>query len=288
MLLARDGKAPKKAQRNPAGGRKPHPNFFLLIGGVIVGVMAVLILVGYVWTPYDTTGMSGADKFLAPCLAHPLGTDNFGRDILSRVMEGAGSTFLIALCVVLIGGIIGTVIGCLTGYFGGAADLVLMRVCDAITAFPSILLALVLINVFGMGKYQIILILGILFIPSFARVVRGEVAKERNLNYVASARLMGASHLRIMLVHILPNTRQVLLPTLAIGFNNAVLAEASMSFLGIGVKPPEVSLGYMMSESQSYMVRAPWYMLTCGSVIVLLILGVSLVGEGLQQKKWGR
>lgn len=288
MLLARDGKAPKKAQRNPAGGRKPHPNFFLLIGGVIVGVMAVLILVGYVWTPYDTTGMSGADKFLAPCLAHPLGTDNFGRDILSRVMEGAGSTFLIALCVVLIGGIIGTVIGCLTGYFGGAADLVLMRVCDAITAFPSILLALVLINVFGMGKYQIILILGILFIPSFARVVRGEVAKERNLNYVASARLMGASHLRIMLVHILPNTRQVLLPTLAIGFNNAVLAEASMSFLGIGVKPPEVSLGYMMSESQSYMVRAPWYMLTCGSVIVLLILGVSLIGEGLQQKKWGR
>lgn len=288
MLLARDGKAPKKAQRNPAGGREPHPNFFLLIGGVIVGVMAVLILVGYVWTPYDTTGMSGADKFLAPCLAHPLGTDNFGRDILSRVMEGAGSTFLIALCVVLIGGIIGTVIGCLTGYFGGAADLVLMRVCDAITAFPSILLALVLINVFGMGKYQIILILGILFIPSFARVVRGEVAKERNLNYVASARLMGASHLRIMLVHILPNTRQVLLPTLAIGFNNAVLAEASMSFLGIGVKPPEVSLGYMMSESQSYMVRAPWYMLTCGSVIVLLILGVSLIGEGLQQKKWGR
>lgn len=288
MLLARDGKAPKKAQRNPAGGRKPHPNFFLLIGGVIVGVMAVLILVGYVWTPYDTTGMSGADKFLAPCLAHPLGTDNFGRDILSRVMEGAGSTFLIALCVVLIGGIIGTVIGCLTGYFGGAADLVLMRVCDAITAFPSILLALVLINVFGMGKYQIILILGILFIPSFARVVRGEVAKERNLNYVASARLMGASHLRIMLVHILPNTRQVLLPTLAIGFNNAVLAEASMSFLGIGVKPPEVSLGYMMSESQSYMARAPWYMLTCGSIIVLLILGVSLVGEGLQQKKWGR
>lgn len=288
MLLARDGKAPKKAQRNPVGGRKPHPNFFLLIGGVIVGVMAVLILVGYVWTPYDTTGMSGADKFLAPCLAHPLGTDNFGRDILSRVMEGAGSTFLIALCVVLIGGIIGTVIGCLTGYFGGAADLVLMRVCDAITAFPSILLALVLINVFGMGKYQIILILGILFIPSFARVVRGEVAKERNLNYVASARLMGASHLRIMLVHILPNTRQVLLPTLAIGFNNAVLAEASMSFLGIGVKPPEVSLGYMMSESQSYMARAPWYMLTCGSVIVLLILGVSLVGEGLQQKKWGR
>ena len=266
MLLARDGKAPKKAQRNPAGGREPHPNFFLLIGGVIVGVMAVLILVGYVWTPYDTTGMSGADKFLAPCLAHPLGTDNFGRDILSRVMEGAGSTFLIALCVVLIGGIIGTVIGCLTGYFGGAADLVL-------------------INVFGMGKYQIILILGILFIPSFARVVRGEVAKERNLNYVASARLMGASHLRIIFRHILPNTVQVLLPIVAIGFNNAVLAEASMSYLGVGVQPPDASLGRMLSEAQTYLGRAPWYALFVGLAIVLMILGLSLLTEGLQQRR---
>ncbi|MFR2156775.1 MAG: hypothetical protein ACLS43_06450 [Evtepia gabavorous] len=103
MLLARDGKAPKKAQRNPAGGRKPHPNFFLLIGGVIVGVMAVLILVGYVWTPMTPRECPARTSFW-PCLAHPLGTDNFGRDILSRVMEGAGSTFLIALCVVLIGG----------------------------------------------------------------------------------------------------------------------------------------------------------------------------------------
>ncbi len=109
--------------------------------------------------------MSGADKFLGPCLAHPLGTDNFGRDLLSRIMEGAGSTFSIALCVVLIGGLVGTIIGCLTGYFGGVADLILMRVCDAITAFPSILLALVLITIIGQGKYPIILILGILFIP---------------------------------------------------------------------------------------------------------------------------
>ena len=141
------------------------------------------------------------------------------------------------------------------------------------------MLALVFISLLGFGTYNVILALGIAFIPSYARVIRGEFARQREMNYVKNARLMGASHLRIMLVHILPNTRQVLLPTLAIGFNNAVLAEASMSFLGIGVKPPEVSLGYMMSESQSYMVRAPWYMLTCGSVIVLLILGVSLIGD---------
>mgnify|MGYP005954303743 CR=1 FL=1 len=261
------------------------PNHFLRIGGVIFALMAALVLVGYVWTPYHTTEMSGGEKFLPPCLAHPLGTDNFGRDLLSRIMEGAGSTFLIALCVVLIGGILGTIIGCLTGYFGGAADAVLMRLCDAITAFPSILLALVLIAVFGMGKYQIILILGILFIPSFARVVRGEVAKLRSQNYVASARLMGASHLRIIFRHILPNTIQVLLPILTIGFNNAVLAEASMSYLGVGVMPPDASLGRMLSESQTYLSRAPWYALFTGLAIVLMILGLSLLSEGLQQHR---
>ena len=185
----------------------------------------------------------------------------------------------------LIGGVVGTIIGCLTGYFGGVADLILMRVCDAITAFPSILLALVLITIIGQGKYPIILILGILFIPSFARVVRGEVAKQRNMNYVASARLMGASHLRIIFRHILPNTVQVLLPILAIGFNNAVLAEASMSYLGVGVLPPDASLGRMLAEAQTYLGRAPWYALFVGLAIVLLILGLSLLTEGLQQKR---
>lgn len=281
MLLA------KKWDRRPraadAAGR--HRNHFLWMGSILTGIMLVLILVGYVWTPYETTGMSGTEKFLAPCLAHPLGTDNFGRDILSRIMEGAGSTFFIALCVVLIGGIVGTIIGCLTGYFGGVPDLVLMRVCDAITAFPSILLALVLITIVGYGKYPIILILGILFIPSFARVVRGEVAKERNLNYVASARLMGAGHLRIIFRHILPNTIQVLLPIAAIGFNNAVLAEASMSYLGLGVQPPDASLGRMLSEAQTYLARAPWYALFVGLAIVVMILGLSLLTEGLQQRR---
>ncbi|MBR5533575.1 MAG: ABC transporter permease [Ruminiclostridium sp.] len=251
----------------------------------ISALMLVLILVGYVWTPYSTTEMSGREKFLSPCLSHPLGTDNFGRDLLSRIMEGAGSTFLIALCVILIGGIIGTIIGSLTGYFGGMADVVLMRVCDAITAFPSILLALVLIAVIGMGKYQIILILGILFIPSFARVVRGEVAKQRTLNYVQAARLMGASHMRIIFLHILPNTIQVLLPILTIGFNNAVLAEASMSYLGVGVLPPDASLGRMLSESQTYLAKAPWYALFTGLAIVLMILGPSLLMEGYQHRK---
>ena len=268
--------------RKPVSRKKA--NGFTVAGCVITAFMAALIIVGYFWTPYPTTGMS-RDKFLAPCASHLLGTDNLGRDLLSRIMEGAGSTFFIALCVVLIGGIVGTVIGCLTGYFGGAADAVLMRVCDAITAFPSILLALVLIAVFGSGKYRIILILGILFIPSFARVVRGEVAKQRNLNYVASAKLMGAGDFRIIFLHILPNIFQVLFPILTIGFNNAVLAEASMSYLGIGVRPPDASLGRMLSESQAYLARAPWYALFTGLAIVLMILGLSLLSEGIQQRR---
>ena len=239
--------------------------------------MTALALVGCVWTPYSPTAMSGSEKFLAPCLRHLFGTDNFGRDIFSRVLAGAGTTFLISAATVVIGAAVGTLVGAFTGYFGGWLDEALMRINDAVTAFPSILLALVFISLLGFGKYNVILALGVAFVPSYARVIRSEFA-----------RLMGAGHLRIMFLHILPNTRQVLLPTLVIGFNNAVLAEASMSYLGIGVKPPDVSLGYMLSESQSYMARAPWYMLTVGGVIVLLILGVSLLGEGLQRKQWGR
>lgn len=253
------------------------------IGLTIAAIMAVLALVGYVWTPYDPSAIVGSERFLAPSLRHLFGTDNFGRDIFSRVMVGVGTTFFISLCTVCIGGIVGTLIGAFTGYFGGVVDEVLMRINDALTAFPSILLALVFIAMLGFGKYNVILALGVAFIPSFARVVRAEFARHRSMSYVKSARLMGASHLRIMFRHILPNTWGVLLPALIIGFNNAVLAEASMSYLGIGVAPPDVSLGYMLSESQSYMIKAPWYVLCTGLVIVLLILGVSMMGEGLRK-----
>ena len=253
------------------------------IGLTLAALLALLALVGYVWTPYDPTAIVGSQKFLPPSFAHLFGTDNFGRDIFSRVMQGVGTTFFIALCTVCIGAVAGTLIGAFTGYFGGAVDEILMRINDALTAFPNILLALVFIAMLGFGKYNVILALGVAFIPSFARVVRAEFARHRSMNYVKSARLMGASHLRIIFRHILPNTWDVLLPALVIGFNNAVLAEASMSYLGIGVAPPDISLGYMLSESQSYMIKAPWYVLCTGLVIVLLILGVSMMGDGLEK-----
>ncbi len=254
-------------------------------GMVITLFMLVVILVGIFWTPYDPNAMDGTARLAAPSLAHPLGADNLGRDILSRVVEGAGATFLIAAATVAIGLVVGLLLGGLTGYYGGWLDEVLMRVCDAITAFPSILLCLVLIAIFGSGKYNIILALGILFVPSFSRIVRAEVAKQKALDYVRSAKLMGVGDMRILFVHIMPNIVPVLLSAVAIGFNNAVLAEASMSYLGVGVQPPDPSLGRMLSEAQTYLLSAPWYALSVGGAIILLILGFGLLSEGLGGNK---
>ena len=234
---------------------KKKGNLFLYIGGAVSVLMTVLIVMGYFWTPYDPEAMDPVSKFQPPSAAHIMGTDNFGRDIFSRIIDGAGSTFLIALSVVAIGCFFGVLIGSLCGYFGGPPDLILTRVCDSITAFPSFLLALVIVSIMGKGTYNIVFALGILFIPSFARTVRGEFARCRELNYIKSARLMGASSFRTMFVHILPNTFSVLFTAMTIGFNNAVLSEASMSFLGIGVQPPFASLGSMLSDSQSYRHR---------------------------------
>jgi len=251
------------------------------IGAGITLFMMIIILAGVFWTPYDPNAMNAAEKMTGPGFRHLLGTDNFGRDIFSRVVQGAGATFFIALCSVAIGLAAGLVIGGLTGYYGGWVDEVLMRLNDSITAFPSLLLALVLIAIFDTGKYNIILALGILFIPTFARIIRMEVARQKGLDYVRNARLMGVQDMRILFVHILPNTLPVLLSTVAISFNNAVLAEASMSYLGLGVQPPDPSLGRMLNEAQAYMLRAPWYALSTGLAIILLVLGFGLLSEGL-------
>lgn len=264
---------------------KKRKNYNLIFGLCISCVMVLLIVTGWVWTPFDPDAMNAAARMQAPSLTHLFGTDDFGRDIFSRVLTGAGTTFAIGAAVVAVGVVFGTIIGALTGYFGGWLDELLMRITDVITAFPSILLALVLISILGPGKYNVIISLGILFIPSFARIVRGEFAKQKNLDYVSSARLMGVSHFRIMFVHILPNTLRVLLSSMAIGFNNAVLAEASMSYLGIGVQPPDASLGRMLSESQTYLFSAPWYAISTGVTIVLLILGFGLLSDGLLSRR---
>lgn len=259
--------------------RKHSLNF--IIGGIITAIMMIMVIMGFFYTPYETTKMDSKNKLAAPSLQHIMGCDNFGRDIFSRVLEGLGNTFIIALATVAIGVTVGIIIGAFTGYFGGWLDEVLMRINDVVFAFPSILLALVFVSLFGTGKYNVVFALGIAFVPSFARIVRGEFIKYKNMDYVKSAKLEGVGDLRIMFVHILPNTRTVLLSSIIIGFNNAVLAEAGMSYLGIGVQPPDASLGCMLSEAQSYLFSAPNYAIFPGLMIILLVLGLSLLADGL-------
>lgn len=264
--------------------KKKNIQVNLVLGSVITTIMMLLTFIGFFWTPYDTTEMNSKTKLAGCSLQHIMGCDNFGRDIFSRVLEGLGNTFVIALATICIGVIVGTLIGAFTGYFGGWIDEILMRINDVIFAFPNILLALVFVSLFGTGKYNVVFALGIAFIPSFARIVRGEFIKYKDMDFVKSAKLAGVSDLRIIFVHILPNTLTVLVSSIMIGFNNAVLAEAGMSYLGIGVQPPNASLGSMLSEAQSYLFSAPNYALFPGLMIILLILGFSLLADGLKTK----
>ena len=165
--------------------RKTPINGYLRVGLILTCVLVALILLGFFWTPYDPNAMMAGPKLQGPTWQHLMGTDKFGRDIFSRVLQGAGTTFTIAVCTVAIGAVCGTAVGALTGYFGGVVDEALMRLNDALTAFPSILLALVVISLLGPGnKYNVVLALGLVFIPSFARVTRTAFASLRDVNYV--------------------------------------------------------------------------------------------------------
>lgn len=249
------------------------------IGISLVSFVLIICVVGLFYTPFDPNEMNGLIKNQAPSMTHLFGTDNFGRDILSRVMSGAGTTFIVAVSTVMIGSVVGTVVGAITGYYGGIIDEILMRMNDLVTSFPSVLLALVVVSVIGPGKYNVIIALGIIFIPSFARIVRSEFITLKERDFVKNARLMGASDFRIMFYHILPNTKSVLLSAITIGLNNAVLAEAGMSYLQLGVQPPDPSLGRMLSEAQTYLFTTPWYAIAPGVMIVITVLGFSLLND---------
>ena len=257
-------------------------NYNLIIGLIITVIVVLMAVIGFFWTPYSPTDMDYMLKSAAPSLLHPFGCDNFGRDILSRIMNGMGTTCFVAVSTVGIGVVFGTIIGSITGFFGGWIDEIVMRISDAISAFPSVLTALIFISVLGPGKMNVILALGILFIPSYARIVRSEIIRYKELEFVKSAQVMGAGKLRIIFVHILPNALVSMLTSATVGFNNAVLAEASMSYLGLGVQPPEPSLGLMLSDAQGYLQSAPWYVIFPGITIVVIILGFSMISEGLR------
>ncbi len=261
--------------------RKRKKNINFILGLIIICFVIVFVIMGGFWTPHDPNEMSAVLKNSPPSFEHLFGMDNFGRDILSRVMVGAKTTFIVAFFTVSIGAGIGILIGALTGYYGGLFDEILMRINDGLASFPSILLALVFVSIIGTGTYNIILALGVLFIPSYARIIRSEFITLKEKDFVKNAKLMGASDFRIMFVHILPNTKPILMSSISIGFNNAILAESSLSYLNLGVQPPDASLGRMLSEAQPYLFTAPWYVIFPGVMIILTILGFSLLNDSV-------
>ena len=254
-------------------------NIRLIIGISLLALIVLLVVFSLIVEIYDPNEVNYSEMLKKPTLKHFFGTDDYGRDIYTRVMRGAATTFGISLFTVAMGAVVGTVIGALTGYFGGIINEILMRVNDCLASFPSILLALVVVSLLDKGTWNICIALGIVFIPSFARIMRAEFLKEKNKDYVLNARLMGASHLRIIFKHIFPNTLPILFSGILVGINNAVLAEAGLSYLGLGVQPPDPSLGRMLSEAKTFLLNAPWYELFPCLVMILFILSLTLISD---------
>lgn len=260
--------------------RDPYAVFGL---GVALAVLLVAAA-GMFGLVGDPETMNVLEKYLAPSWQHPFGTDNFGRDVLSRVLAGTRNTVAISIGTILLGGGAGLLLGTVSGYAGGWLDAVIMRVSDTVFAFPGVLLALVFVSIYGPGARNVVLALGIVFTPSFARVVRGGMLQQKSEKYVELARVYGASPFRIMLVHILPNLAPTLLSAFTVGFANAILAEAGMSYLGLGVQPPAASWGKMLADGNSDLFRAPWMVIFPGLAIVLAVMGFHALGEAIRRK----
>lgn len=259
-------------------------NFNFCVGIVLEGSILFIMLLSLFYSPYDVNAMDASNRFLHPTIKHLLGTDNFGRDILSRIMEGTKFTLLVATSTVSISLCIGTILGTVAAYKNGIFDEIIMRLIDALTSFPGILLALVIVTVLNKGNYAIIISLSILFTPSFTRIVRTGVLKYIDSDFIKSARVFGASGFRIMFFHILPNIYSDLISAISVGLSNAIIAESSMSYLGLGIQPPTPSWGRMLFEAQTYLFNAPWYALASGIIIMVTVIGFNCIGEGIQQK----
>lgn len=254
-----------------------------IIGAGMVGFMLIIMLVGFVKLPYDPEAIDIQSKLSFFSMEHLLGTDQFGRDILSRIMLGARFSFLVGALAVAFGLVIGGAIGALSGYYGGKTDEIIMKLIDVQMAFPGILLALMLIAVFGTGLHNMILALGIMAVPRFARITRSGFIKYRDAEFVKAVRVRGAGDGRIIFRHILPHLVPDLIVTCSLSFAGAVMSEAGLSYLGLGIQPPTPSFGKMLSEAQSCMLQAGWYVLVPAAAITLLVMGFNLMAEALQE-----
>ncbi len=256
--------------------------------GVVIFGLAVLLVLAFTaifatWlAPYNPYKPGVADSLLQPCKEHPLGTDILGRDTLSRLIYGSRTALMVGFISVGIASIIGITLGIIAGYFGGAINMFIMRAMDAFMCFPMLLLALVIAAVLGGGIHNVIIALSVAIIPIYARVMHGLTLSIRENDYIMAQHAMGASNLRTMLRHVLPNALPPLIVLMTMQLGNLILAEAMLSFIGIGIEPPGAAWGAMVNEGYRYLMRNPVLSFAPGLTIMLVVFAFNMVGDGLR------
>jgi peptide/nickel transport system permease protein len=256
-------------------------NRSFVIGLVITLVVAAMAAVSFFWTPFDVTRLVVADRMQPPSAEHWFGTDHFGRDVLSMIMIGARNSIAVALVAVVIGMGIGVPLGCWAAARGGWVDEALMRFNDLVFAFPALLSAIMITAVFGPSAINAIIAIGIFNIPVFARVARAGALSIWPREYILAARAAGKNKSRITVEHILPNIANLLLVQGTIQFALGILAEAALSYVGLGTQPPMPSWGRMLFDAQTLMMVSPWLALFPGCAILITVLGLNLLGDGI-------
>ncbi len=254
----------------------------LVIGGAISVLMVVVALVSLAWTPYSPTGIDILHKLAPPSAAHPFGTDHLGRDVLSMIMAGASSSLSVALIAVVVGAGLGIPLGAFAAARAGWIDDLVMRGCDLAFAFPALLTAVMITALAGPGAGNAMLAIGIFNIPVFARVTRGAARSVWGRDFVLAARAAGRGDIAITVLHILPNIAPVLVVQVTIQFALAIVADAGLSYVGLGTQPPFPSWGRMLNDAQTFIWRSPLLAVFPGAAITLAVLGLNLLGDGLQ------
>lgn len=257
-------------------------NRLALIGAIMILLLVFFALTGSALAPHDPIAMDMQARLAPPSLQHPFGTDDFGRDVLSRVMAGASVSLKVGLIAVGISMTIGVLMGAISGYYGGWLDEVFMRLMDILFAFPAILLAIAVLAALGPGIGNAMIAIAIVYTPIFARITRGSVLTVREEVYVRVARSLGCRDRRILFLHILPNTLAPIIVETTLSLAFAILAESALSFLGLGTQPPDPSWGRMLSESRAYIQAAPWLGIFPGLAIMVAVMSFNFLGDGLR------
>lgn len=271
---------------NKLGRKRFITKFFkskvAIIGLFLCMFMFFIAIFGELIIPYDSSTANVKERFMAPSSKHFLGTDELGRDILFRIFSGTKMTVTVGICAVLISMLIGTALGLISGYLRGKLDVIISGFMDAIWAFPAIILALAITSVLGASLRNIFIAIGIVYTPAFCRLVRSRVLSIREMEYVMGAKAAGLNDFEIITKYILPNLFSTLIVQVTLSSAQAIIAEASLSFLGLGVQPPATSLGSMLKSGYPYLARAPWMSIYPGFAIMMLVLGLNFLGDGLR------